>query len=165
MKKSKEEKAKAKLAALLGIDMPEQKSAVEEHDIKMEAEAALEYIENPRTFTHKECKLCGRTFATRGAPVAYCSNDCRIKTFEQRLGIRWSPDRRPEDRWGFMGEPLVVSPEALVVIDEARIQEQQRIQRLRQLAAEDNEGRFTEPDPDTELDPATLDILKDLGLT
>lgn len=160
MKKSKEEKAKAKLAKLLGLDEPEPVSAVEQHDIKMEAEAALEYAENPRTFTHKECKLCGRTFATRGSPVAYCSNPCRIKSFEGRLGVRWSPDRRPEDRWGFMGEPLVVSPEALSVVERAR---------MRQLTAEDNEGIYQGEDepstaPEVELDPATLDILRELGV-
>jgi hypothetical protein len=153
MKKSKEQKAREKLAAMLGIDAPPSQSLTEQHDSSMEAEAVLEYAENPRSFTHKKCKLCNREFATRGAPVAYCSNTCRAESFEKRLGIRWSPDRRPEDRWGFMGEPLTVPPEALPVVQA--------------VLAE----REVEPEPEPEPEPTAaeltdnlLDMMRDLGI-
>lgn len=115
-KKTKEQKAQEKLAKLLGMEAPTPASRVEANARSMEAEAALEYFERPQTFSEKNCKQCGQLFATRGAPVAYCSDPCRVKAFEQRMGVKWQPDRPNSERWGFMGEPLTVPPEALSIV-------------------------------------------------
>jgi hypothetical protein len=32
------------------------------------------------------------------------------------MGIKWQPLREPSDRWGFMGEPLTLPHEALIVV-------------------------------------------------
>lgn len=125
MKKSKEQKAQEKLAALLGMEAPTAVSKAQSHARSMEAEAALEYYENPRSFNEKLCKQCGRTFATRGAPVAYCSDPCRVLAFEDRMGVKWRPLRPETERWGFMGEPLVVPHEALIVVQEAMMREEE----------------------------------------
>lgn len=186
MKKTKEEKAYDKLAALLGMDAPPPKDKASEHESTMEGEAALEYFENPRTFKEKKCKHCGREFATRGAPVAYCSNPCRIKTFEERMGVRWQPDRSLEARWGFYGEPLILGPEALQTI-KAVHEAQPEPDSLGPIIDEwPGYGDSPEPEghrvelwkggqppakiafgPDNEspdLDDDTLDILRSLGL-
>lgn len=128
MKKSKEQKAQEKLAALLGMEAPTAVSKAEANQRSMEAEAALEYYENPRSFTEKNCKQCGLSFATRGAPVAYCSDPCRVRAFEERMGVKWQPLRPATERWGFMGEPLTVPHEALVVVQTAMAYEEERRQ-------------------------------------
>ena len=141
MKKTKEEKARQQLAALLGIE----ENPTESHDKSMEAEATLEYYENPRTFSHKDCKQCGRSFATRGSPVAYCSDKCRGKAFEEKMGVSWRPSRSIEERWGYLGEPLVVPPEALVVAQHVMAEQE-----------------AAKPEPEPEID--VLDLLAELGI-
>ena len=147
MKKSKEERQREKLAALLGIEAPKTDSRVVAQEKSMEAEAALEYYEHPRSFTEKDCKTCNRTFATRGAPVAYCSDHCRAKAFEERMGVKWQPFRDPKDRWGFLGEPLTVPPEALAVVKHA-------------MAMQAEQAERTEAPEETEIDaPEEVDVL------
>lgn len=159
MKKSKEQKAQEKLAAMLGIEAPTAVSKAESHARSMEAEAALEYYDNPRTFSHKECKLCNRSFATRGAPVAYCSDSCRVKAFEQRMGIKWQPLRPTTERWGFMGEPLVVPHEALVVVQAVMEEQQERYS----MIVESDYDEQPEIAPVESVD--VLDLLDELGLS
>jgi hypothetical protein len=176
-KKSKEQKQKEALAALLGLDAPTEVSKAEAHDRSMEAEAALEYYENPRTFKQKDCKSCGRAFATRGAPVSYCSDKCRARAFEERMGVKWRPLRSVEERWGFMGEPLTVPPEALAVVQYAMDRDAEaeaykmwtEIQaseeaRLRGLGPLDDypASEQSETDPTEEVN--VLDLLTELGL-
>jgi hypothetical protein len=155
-KKSKEQKQKEALAALLGLDVPTAVSQAESNERSMEAEAALEYYENPRSFKQKDCKTCGNAFATRGAPVAYCSDKCRAKAFEERMGVKWQPLRKPEDRWGFMGEPLTVTPEALAVVQYVMDRDTER----------DAYGTVVDPPeiPPTEA-VDVLDLLDELGLS
>lgn len=159
-KKTKEQKQKEALAALLGLDAPTETTKAEAHDRSMEAEAALEYYENPRTFKQKDCKTCNRAFATRGAPVAYCSDKCRAKAFEERMGVKWQPHRSVEDRWGFLGEPLTVPPEALAVVQYVMDRDTERY------------AMIVEPDPgDISVESApteevnVLDLLADMGLS
>lgn len=108
-----------KLAELLGIEAPKENVYETPEDVSREAEAALIYAESPQSFIRKECKICGRTFAhTRGA-IAYCSNSCRARGLEA-IGIQWHWTRNSEVRWGNYkeGEPLVVPPEAVLLIDQ-----------------------------------------------
>jgi hypothetical protein len=151
MKKSKEQKQAEKLAKLLGLEAPTAVTKQAGVAKSMEVEAALEYYDNPRTFKHKECKQCGREFATRGAPVAYCTDDCRARAYEERMGVKWQPLRTPEERWGSSGEPLVVPPEALEVVDHALSEQAHReVEKLDEVVVED--------------DPELLDILAEYGL-
>lgn len=174
-KLSKEDKAKAKLAKALGLDAPEVKSSLEKHDVSMEGEATLAYYENPKSFSHKSCKECGDSFATRGSPVAYCSDRCRIAAFESRMGVTWKPGRSIQDRYGRLAEPLTVSPEGLAVAQAVMAEEDARLE----AATEPGVIEYFEGTPGTalvsdewpgygetasELDADTLDILKDLGL-
>jgi hypothetical protein len=153
-----------KLAELLGLSEAPP-SREEAHEISMEAEAALEYYENPKSFKEKTCKHCGRLFATRGAPVAYCSDNCRIKAFEERLGIRWSPLRSTEQRWGFLGEPLTVPPEALRMLQQVMVEQETDAAApvdAESLSLKDEPSATTVPTPS--LSDDVLDLLHDLCL-
>lgn len=154
-KKTPEQKAQEKLAKMLGIEAPTAVSRAESHSRSMEAEAALEYYENPRSFNEKTCKQCGRTFATRGAPVAYCADACRVLAFEERMGVKWQPLRPTTERWGFMGEPLVVPHEALIVVQAAMVREQE-------LRASLEMVEVVEIDAPEEVN--LVDLLADLGI-
>ena len=158
-KKTKEQRQQEKLAALLGLAAPTADSRAESNQRSMEAEAALEYYENPRSFNEKHCKQCGRTFATRGAPVAYCSDPCRILAFEERMGVKWQPLRSITERWGFMGEPLTVPHEALVVIQRVLI-EQQAVADMPPVV--DEWPGYGETD--VESDPDLLDIFAEFDI-
>lgn len=175
MKKSKEQKAQEKLAKLLGMEAPTPQSAHVSHEVSMEGEATLAYYENPKSFSHKSCKECGDSFATRGSPVAYCSDRCRIAAFESRMGVTWKPGRSIQDRYGRLAEPLTVSPEGLAVAQAVMAEEDARLEE----ATEPGVIEYFEGTPGTalvsdewpgygegksELDADTLDILKDLGL-
>lgn len=108
-----------KLAELLGIEAPKGNPHETPEDVSRQAEAALQYAETPKSFIRKNCKSCGRTFAhTRGA-IAYCSNACRARSLEQ-IGISWDWNKPTEVRWELYegGEPLIVPPEALALIDQ-----------------------------------------------
>lgn len=136
-----------KLAELLGIEAPKGNPYETPEDVSREAEATLQYAETPESFIRKNCKSCGRTFAhTRGA-IAYCSNNCRARGLEQ-IGIQWDWLRPVEARWSLYagGEPLVVPPEALELLDALE----------------------PEPEPEPEVvphsSPDVLDILAELGL-
>jgi hypothetical protein len=170
-KKTKEQKQKEALAALLGLDAPTETTKAAAHDVSMEAEAALEYYENPRSFSQKDCKTCNRAFATRGAPVAYCSDKCRAKAFEERMGVKWQPHRKVEDRWGFLGEPLTVGPEALAVVQHVMDQQEQAKPQPYSMIVEaeydDIWERMGQEPPETAPteEVNVLDLLAELGLS
>jgi hypothetical protein len=172
-KKTPEQKAQEKLAKLLGMEAPKTLPSHTAHERSMEAEAVLEYYENPRSFKEKDCKQCGRTFATRGAPVGYCSDPCRARAFEERMGVMWKPLRSPEERWGFMGEPLTVPPEALIVaravmVEQAAAEEAKPAPYSMIVEAEYDDiwermGKEPEIAPTEEVN--VLDMLADMGLS
>lgn len=150
---------------MLGIPAPTADSRAESNARSMEAEAALEYYENPRSFNEKNCKQCGRSFATRGAPVAYCSDPCRILAFEERMGVKWQPLRSITERWGFMGEPLTVPHEALVVVQavmaEQAAAEEARSERYAMIVESDYDDHGIVP----ENEPDLLDIFTEFGIS
>lgn len=109
----KEEKYRERLAALLGIQVPPEPTPEEirENESKSrEAEAVIAFVENPNGFKERDCNNCGKQFAVNRANVAYCSDHCRKVALESK-GLRWNPEKTPEERWG-VNEPLTVSPQA-----------------------------------------------------
>jgi len=120
-KKTTQEKAVAKLAALLGgsVSQTDVSTAVEEiradrlrTPAYWDIESVLRCIEKPAAFTYKKCKRCNEMFGTNYRGVAYCSDSCRASAFEQQTGIKWNYERSsPEQRWG--GEPPLVVPPAV----------------------------------------------------
>lgn len=82
--------------------------------ISRQAEAVLLFLESPAKFTTKLCKRfeCQQPFGTNYRGVAYCSDNCRARSIEEQLGIKWNWFKPEEQRWG--GEPpLVIPPAAL----------------------------------------------------
>jgi hypothetical protein len=143
-----------KLAELLGIEPPKGNEYESQEDVSRAAEAALAYGEDANAFIRKTCKSCGRAFAhTRGA-VAYCSNHCRARGLEL-IGISWNWTRTPEERWGRLLEPLVVPPEALVLIEQVQADDLEAIpEDPVQLSFDLVEVKVAD----------ALDILRELGL-
>jgi hypothetical protein len=162
-KKTKEQKLQEKMAALLGLEAPTADSRAESNARSMEAEAALEYYENPRSFNEKHCKQCTRSFATRGAPVAYCSDPCRIIAFEERMGVKWQPLRPTTERWGFMGEPLTVPHEALVVVQAVMAEQAAAREVANEPIIDEGFGYGEEIAPEN--DPDLLDIFAEFDIS
>lgn len=116
----KDEKKKERLAALLGLALPEQpkEPTVDDQLASREADATLIYFETPENFRELECKRCGHMFAVNMASVAYCSDHCRQATLAD-IGIEWDMAKSPNERWG-RHIPLVVPPAALTLIEEIK---------------------------------------------
>lgn len=82
--------------------------------ISRQGEAVLLFLEAPAKFTTKLCKRaeCRQPFGTNYRGVAYCSDNCRARSMEELLGIKWNWFKQEEERWG--GEPpLIIPPAAL----------------------------------------------------
>lgn len=152
MRKSKEEKDREKLAALLGVDPPKKSIRLETESTSREAEAVLAYAQDYKQFSRKICKECKRPFVHSRGAVACCSDECRAKGLA-KIGIEWHWLKPQSDRWG-RTEPLVVPPEALAVIDS--------------LPEWPPPKPEPEPEPTplvpTELEQDVLDILGELGI-
>lgn len=108
-----------KLAALLGIEPPSPTISDTESpaEISRQAEAALAYSSG-HGFIRKDCQECGLKFAHTPGAVAYCSDTCRAAAL-LKIGIKWHWDKDRASRWAPVEEPLVVPPEALVLVDAA----------------------------------------------
>lgn len=73
----------------------------------LEAEATLAFVRKPEDFKTKRCINCNELFAVNRQAVGYCTDRCRAVAL-QKIGIQWDPRRKPEERWGFWEQPLVV---------------------------------------------------------
>ena len=73
-------------------------------------EGVLASVRRPGDYTYKVCKrsVCKQPFGTNYLSVAYCSDLCRIRDFEELTGCKWNPHKSDEERWG--GEPPVIIP-------------------------------------------------------
>lgn len=111
----KDDKRRARLAALFGMAPPTQEELNEAVDKSREAEAALAYYNEPSRFKEVTCKQCGLRFAVNRGSVAYCSDSCRRKMLAD-IGIEWDPNKTPEERWKPGVEPFIVTPQALQAI-------------------------------------------------
>jgi hypothetical protein len=124
----KKARAAAKLAALLGMDVPtgQQATAKERPGAaSREAEATLLYIDNKGAgFVEKVCERCPETFAASSPWVRFCSDPCR-KADAWDKGIEWDPGKPYTSRWRNMYkdrprlEHAVVGPQALQVAKQA----------------------------------------------
>lgn len=126
----------AALAKATGIDIGLLEKHVTEDvvdtkdDIILEAETVLYYYSTKgQGFTRQQCPECGLEFAyyyrSVLGPGMKCSNTCRRSAFA-KIGIRWSPTKKPADRYELeQGEdlpymyPAVIPPSALSVLDKA----------------------------------------------
>jgi hypothetical protein len=75
-------------------------------------EGVLASIRRPGDFTYRTCKRCIEPFGSNYVSVGYCSDVCRIKSFEELTGVKWSSNKSAEERWG--GEPPLVIPPDVV---------------------------------------------------
>lgn len=77
------------------------------------------------------------------------------------MGVTWKPLRAPEDRWGFMGEPLTVPHEALIVAQAVMAEQAASTERYSMIVESDY-------DEQPEIAPTeavnVLDLLADMGL-
>jgi hypothetical protein len=141
----KQETKQARLAALLGIEMPKPVSPREklrQANISREAEAVILYAESPSLFLRKFCRICKRDFAVNRSHIAFCSDDCRSIHLNDVIGLEWDPMARTvEERWAHQTgglEPLIVPPMTL---------------QLLQLIPEQT------PEPDEDIGPLDIDAL------
>lgn len=91
----------------------------------LEAEAVLLYFHTKgKDFVKQICAICDRPFAYKYyIPTIRpnCSNECRRIALE-RIGIIWTPNKSPEERWGMSGVshgimPLIISSSAYEVVE------------------------------------------------
>lgn len=115
---AKEARALAKIAAKLGalgvavdVDSIQKEATAHRQTESEKLEAVLASVRRPGDFTYRSCKKCGEPFGANYISVAYCSDLCRIRDFEETTGCKWSA-KSQEERWG--GEPpLVISPDVV----------------------------------------------------
>ncbi len=115
----KDDVRKARLAKLLGMELPVEPTPQERQlagTISREAEAVLLYTENRNAFQVKNCKVCDEKFAVNRSSIGYCSDICRGDALGA-MGIAWDPNARTlADRWSVRTggpEPLVIREKVL----------------------------------------------------
>ena len=135
---------KAKLAALLGIEIKKPPTAkeLEQGTISREAEGVIAFGNRTQRFTQRECIQCGGIFAVNRSNISCCSDICRKHHLEFKFGIVWDPNARTlEERWSAQTggpEPLIVPARVLPLIEIAlenhiRTEQQQTLQSLDEL--------------------------------
>ena len=81
------------------------------------------------------------------------------------MGVKWQPLRSITERWGFMGEPLTVPHEALVVVQavmaEQAAAEEARSERYAMIVESDYDDHGIVP----ENEPDLLDIFTEFGIS
>lgn len=110
------------LAAQYGgktFDVSEAQSHIREHVVSQsdKLEGVLASIRRPGDYTYRRCKRknCGAPFGANYHAVAYCSDLCRIRDFEDTTGIKWNGSKSPEERWG--GEPpSIITPDVIATM-------------------------------------------------
>ena len=80
-----------------------------------EAEAVLFTLHSATSIEVHKCKGCGREFATNYRYNRHCSDECLAESLQNRMGIKWDPNKSAEERW--KGEPpTIISPDTLQVL-------------------------------------------------
>lgn len=96
----------------------------------LEAEAVLLYFHTQgKDFIKQKCPECDEVFAYKyhiPGMQFKCTNECRRAALE-KIGIEWTPNKSPEERWGMSGVtkgviPLIISPTAYATV-ESKLQE------------------------------------------
>lgn len=117
-----------KIEQLFGVKI-EAPEVVETLGDKMrQAQAVLEYWENPADWAKKICRECKQEFAYRwdSHAISYCSVSCMAKSLE-KIGLKWNPMKPPSERWG-RTIPAVVPPEVLELIQETASTQEDQLQ-------------------------------------
>lgn len=94
-------------------------------DIEREATAVLNVIQQPQAFRQVMCPQCQRFFLVNYSHTNHCSSKCNAAALAQ-IGIRWNPDRKPEERWSGV-PPLFVGPDALEALKKLLFQSPTKI--------------------------------------
>lgn len=103
MKESKKEQRKReKLAALFGMNTPQQVNTIPTsrygQDVSRDAEAFLGYVSRPQSYIERSCINCGKDFAVNRANVTLCSDSCRAQELA-KIGVEWDWNKPPESRY------------------------------------------------------------------
>lgn len=122
----KAETKRARIAALLGLEVPKPPTKEEIEaagTISREAEAVALFLDNPKRFIQRECKNCGGVFAVNRGSISLCTDTCRQHWLETQFGLIWDPKARSlEERWSAQTggpEPLIVPPTVLPLAQES----------------------------------------------
>jgi len=114
------------IAALLGLkteevakEIPTGKQLESTEELLQEAQAVINYYEwRGKEFYRETCKQCKQkfryTYYYKG--IKLCSIQCMGRYLEN-LGLRWTPHKPLDERWGFRGAPMIVVPQALNLVD------------------------------------------------
>lgn len=120
------------MAEMLGISIEEADAAVPKHEkpapLKesieerlMEAQATLNYFlyRGRGTFYKVTCTQCGLLFAYdyNYLGITKCSIECMSQALEA-IGLKWTPNKPLEERWGYRAAPAVVPAQVLGLIQE-----------------------------------------------
>lgn len=124
--KRKYEAAKALMAAEGVILKGKPEDA---HEQSRQAEAIADYFKRPEKYLKKVCDVCNKMFLVNYPSVARCSDICR-KVHLRRIGIEWSPDKSPEERWAPSDVPLTIPPAALSLLVSLAVEASQQEESL-----------------------------------
>lgn len=115
------------IAKLLGISTEEVVKEVGDptrqlestEELLLEAQSVVNYFEyRGAEFYREVCKECNQkfryTYYYKG--IKLCSVKC-MALYLESLGLKWTPHKPLDERWGFRGAPMVVAPQALRLVD------------------------------------------------
>lgn len=127
MAKMKAETKKARIAALLGIELPKPPTKEELEDatqVSREMEAVIAFGNRSQKMVQRECVNCGGIFAVNRSSISCCSDTCRQHYLLHNFGLEVDlKARTPEDRWSMSTggpEPLIVPPAVLPLVLESQ---------------------------------------------
>lgn len=79
-----------------------------------EAELVLRHLHHLQSMQQVKCQNCGEYFATNYEYNKHCSDECLRRTM-LNLGLRWDPEKTPEQRWEGQ-PPSTITPVTLQVL-------------------------------------------------
>ena len=89
----------------------------------------IAYMSEPKGFTQRPCRGCGKTFAVNRANISCCSDICRMDVLSNDYGLDLDiTARTPAERWSVRTggrEPLTIEPPILELLHPQLSQEQE----------------------------------------
>lgn len=83
--------------------------------IRREAELVVKHLQMKRVPRITQCQNCKESFSTDYEFNKHCSDECLRRTLE-KLGLKWNPDKTPEERWQAEEIPSTITPTTLKAI-------------------------------------------------
>jgi hypothetical protein len=83
--------------------------------IHREAELVVKHLQMKRIPHITVCLNCTESFSTDYEYNKHCSEECLRRTIEKQ-GIKWNPDKTPEERWQAEQIPSIIAPASLKVL-------------------------------------------------